>query len=469
MWVVEVVDQTGDVGQYSAIALDKDNIPHISYYDYHDATHGNLKYAVKTGSTWTIRTIDSAGNVGLYTSITVDQFKNPYISYYDQGNGYLKLAYFDGGWEINRCCSVDLDFGRSTSIKLDHMAVNPLILFFDSTDQNLKIAVFDRAGVLGPSIAPHKWGIEILRSSKNRDVSLFLDSRNQPRVSFSEMSANGESVFYGQKACLAAGCSTQVTPNQPTGQGTWSFEQVDSAQGSYTSLALERGQNIPHISYYDLAYGLRHAKKIGSAWSVENVDAGDVGQYSSMAVDSNNNPQISYYDDGNANLKYAGPFPPIPPRVDVWIKDCLDDEGIVPSAPAKCPRWWISPDISTDHAGFPGLRHVVQAHVRNRGNLPAQGTSVQFYYWDASIGARGNIRTVGRLIGATTLDVPTGAARVASVRWTHTYPPSNWCLAVVLDDPRDHRITPSVLPTRDNNFAVRCTAQNVAVRIFPVP
>jgi hypothetical protein len=156
-------------------------------------------------------------------------------------------------------------------------------------------------------------------------------------------------------------------------------------------------------------------------------------------------------------------------KVDVWIKDCPADTGIVPSAPAHCPRWWTSPDISIVRARFPGVPQVVHAQVRNRGNLPAQGTSVQFYYWDASHGTRGDIRTVGTLIAATTLNVPAGAVRVASVRWTPRNLPSNWCLGVVLDDSRDHRITPSVLPPRDNNFAVRCTAQNVAVRIFPVP
>jgi hypothetical protein len=44
-WVVTTIDDVGDVGWSSSIAIDNsDNSVHISYYDY---TDGNLKYAVK--------------------------------------------------------------------------------------------------------------------------------------------------------------------------------------------------------------------------------------------------------------------------------------------------------------------------------------------------------------------------------------------------------------------------------------
>jgi len=45
-WVSEYVDLAGDVGQYSAIAIDTGDVPYIVYYD---ATNKDLKYARLVG------------------------------------------------------------------------------------------------------------------------------------------------------------------------------------------------------------------------------------------------------------------------------------------------------------------------------------------------------------------------------------------------------------------------------------
>lgn len=88
-WTIVTVDSSGE-GRYSSIALDKNNNPHISYYD---PVNGDLKYAYLLAGKWTIETVDSAGDVGAFTSLALDKDGYPHISYYDRSDGDLKYAY----------------------------------------------------------------------------------------------------------------------------------------------------------------------------------------------------------------------------------------------------------------------------------------------------------------------------------------------------------------------------------------
>lgn len=87
--VINVVDDLGNVGQYSSMKLDG-GLPVISYYD---ATNGDLKLARcqdANCATADIQVLDSTGNVGWDTSL---QLGSVYVSYYDVSNSALKLAY----------------------------------------------------------------------------------------------------------------------------------------------------------------------------------------------------------------------------------------------------------------------------------------------------------------------------------------------------------------------------------------
>ena len=83
------------VGYSAAIALDKDDNPHITYVD---ETTPRVKYAVRKNGRWQIQMVDTVAHVGYpdHNSIAVDDEGHPYISYYDAGRGILKVAHLEG-------------------------------------------------------------------------------------------------------------------------------------------------------------------------------------------------------------------------------------------------------------------------------------------------------------------------------------------------------------------------------------
>ena len=82
-----------NVGQYSSLGFDHWNRPSISYYDVENQS---LKFAYRETSSWIDFTVDDNGNVGQYTSIALlpipDVMTTIWISYYDVDSTALKLA-----------------------------------------------------------------------------------------------------------------------------------------------------------------------------------------------------------------------------------------------------------------------------------------------------------------------------------------------------------------------------------------
>lgn len=285
MWNIDTVDSSADVGAWVSIAVDSSGHPHMTYLD---GTNGDLKYAEWTGSTWNIEIVDSAGDVGYCSSLVLNASGYPHVSYLDLGNLDLKYAIWTGAaWNIESVDSAG-DVGWYTSLALD-IGGNAHISYLDSTNVDLKYAEFN--GIT--------WDIQTVDSTGDvgKWTSLEFDSLDYPHISYYD--TTNDALKYAEWNGSA-----------------WLIETIDSAGdvGLCTSLELD-GRDFAHISYFDIAnVDLRYTEWTGSSWSIETIDsAGDVGWFGSMALDSNGLAHISYGDWTNFGLKYAREEPNISP------------------------------------------------------------------------------------------------------------------------------------------------------------
>lgn len=292
---IQTVDRAGDVGLYTALALDRSGNPVISYYD---STNQDLKVvhcgngSCSSGNT--IQTVDSTGNVGEYNSLALDGSGNPVISYYQRTpTTALKLVHCGNATcssgNIMQAVGGSGNGGLFTSLVLDSSG-NPVISYRDSNTLNLNVVHCSDA-ICGSGL------IRTVDSAGDvgRFTALALDNSGKPVISYLDETNRDLKLA----RCGDATCSSANT-----------IQTMDSAGdvGSYSSLAVDSLGNIL-IAYYDATNGnLNFLRCINifceSIYQVVDT-VGDVGAFTSLALDSNDNPVVSYYDNTNGDLKVA--------------------------------------------------------------------------------------------------------------------------------------------------------------------
>jgi hypothetical protein len=278
-WNIEIVDSVGSVGRFNSIAIDNQDYPHISYYDW---TNHDLKYATWAGSDWELETVDSIGMVGRYNSLVLDPSGLPRIAYFDYPDGGLKYASWNGSsWEIDNVDSACSE--RSISLALDTQG-NPHISYWDTSGSLRKVMHAYRAG--------SSWETEVVLETSTSiyySNSLAIDDYDVPHLAYSDNEGLNYAFFNGS---------------------AWETQVIDaSCEGSYASLDLD-SQGNPCIAYVDQSYfwepTLKYTRWNGSSWIVQNVrELIAPTEDTSLALDSDDNPHISYTYAWDGSLTYT--------------------------------------------------------------------------------------------------------------------------------------------------------------------
>jgi hypothetical protein len=330
VWVTQTVDSTGDVGQYTSLALEA-TYPYTPHISYHDVTSDNLKYAWLSAVSWLSETIDSGGRETSLALVPTYPY-TPCISYYDHWGWALRYACRDGmTWIVSHVEGKRAGL-LGTSLALEptypytpHISYYLPFGFYDLVhtywnDDHWEKETVDGGGVVGtrsslaleptypytPHVSYRYWDNLDLRHAclsgttwftetvdSEGDVgdytSLALDSSGNPHISY---------LDHTHGALKYAWLSGTV----------WFSETVPSTgyTASNTSLELDRSDH-PFVCYYDaISDELRLASFDGTVWITQTVDStGDVGQFCSLELDGRGCPHISYYDATNGDLKYA--------------------------------------------------------------------------------------------------------------------------------------------------------------------
>lgn len=275
-WQGAEVDRAGRVGEYASLALDAAGILHVSYYDVEG---GHLKHAYRAAATWLSETVDDAPGAGFYTSLALDGSGAGHISYQDGYALALKYAFqTPAGWQI---ATVDAggEVGAHTSIAVD-AAGRPHISYYDATAQAVKYATRGETG----------WTVETVeRVGPPTSTALALDAAGAAHIAYSAGEAAG-ALRYAVR-----------------GEDGWEIETADAAgdMGGRIGLALD-AQAAAYISYYDFAgHRVLLAHREAAGWTTEVVAVGVGESHTALALDRNAAPAVAFYDSAAGDLKFA--------------------------------------------------------------------------------------------------------------------------------------------------------------------
>ena len=181
-WNIETIADSGPptfpLGPRVSLALDSENLPHVSYLDGYENV---LKYANLSKGSWIHQVVDDHGMVGWHNSIALDSDDRPHISYFDKTNHTVKYAHWDGLRWVTEIVDYPGVHGGFTSLAIDAKDVPNLVYLNRSGPTESQSVMF-------ASRKKGTWHIEVIDSPGYlpgwTSPSLALDSYGNPHVSY---------------------------------------------------------------------------------------------------------------------------------------------------------------------------------------------------------------------------------------------------------------------------------------------
>ncbi|MBN1179372.1 MAG: hypothetical protein JXD18_09185, partial [Anaerolineae bacterium] len=280
-WATTTIDTGGNVGMYASLALDGVE-PHVAYYDVTNTALRHVYY--ETGLGWgPSEEVDNTADVGAYSALAIDRtYHYILISYYDATNQSLKLARFDSSWS-SETVDAAIGSGLHTIAMATRRAPDVRIVYHDATNDRLEYAI----GISDPPYWDFSEGPVNHGGEGGYFAALALDTGGDPHVSY--FSADDELVYAHHDGNMwtntvidsvwsEASINTAIAldaDNQPhiaytddesAGRltyayldgSTWMTQTVESSGvEGYPSIAID-ADGFPHITYWTDS-GLKHA------------------------------------------------------------------------------------------------------------------------------------------------------------------------------------------------------------------
>ena len=297
-------------GEYNSIAIDPSGHPHISYLDNSNPANYVLKHAYFDGRSWKTETVDS-GDVGWWSAIAVDQFGYIHISYHADKSSSLKYAYFNGtGWDL----TIVESGGYSTALAIDGNG-RPHIAHITASNE-VKYARFDGTTWLTETVAADAlwFGFTSLGLTSSDKAYISFSDGSLPRRVFLANNSSGEWEMHhigdGRSSSLAIDSfdnphvvyyseDTQELKYSHHDGSTWKTYAAGILADS-PHIALD-AFNLPHISLggYSNVECLVYAYFDGINLNAQALDCSNAGFDTSIALDQMGLPHISYRQSDN--------------------------------------------------------------------------------------------------------------------------------------------------------------------------
>ena len=262
------------------IAVDSNNLPHISYSASGQWCGNGLRLASFDGSVWTTQSVDSGTNKGCDSSIVIDENDHVYIAYQDRGNSKLKFATNKSGSWLSYSPDAssfgnNMYPGYSTSLAMDDDG-DFHIAHYDSDNEDLRYSTGRPNG---------QWTNTIVDASGNtgKNPSIAVDAAGDLHIVYASWS----------------GFDLKYATLKPSSSSSWQKS---------------------HIQTQDM-----------------------VGDSNAIFIDDNGMIHVAYSDDSNDVLKYATKSTGVVVTDEITVKfgqlgavtgDVLDDETIQLTTPS---------------------------------------------------------------------------------------------------------------------------------------